>query len=97
MAAARWLDPSPSKGARRVTCKHGKDPMPDPIDFKGDELRIYLGLPDTAQGRSIAAAIAPGERAVYASMRAVELELQKGRIPIGVIACDRERRSSDGE
>jgi hypothetical protein len=77
-----------------MTCRHGtSDVAPLPVEFASDdELRIYLGLPNTEQGRAIAAAISPEERKSCAQMRAVELELKAGRIPRGVIACDRRPR-----
>lgn len=77
-----------------MTCTHGtSDVVPLPVDFASDdELRLYLGLPDTEQARAILAKVTPEQRREYASMRAVERELQAGRIPRGVIACDRGRK-----
>lgn len=77
-----------------MTCHHGTSPIrPLPADFANDaEYRTYLGLPNTEEGDRIFAALPPGERRVAAEMRAVEAELTAGRIPRGVIACDRKRR-----
>jgi len=78
-----------------MTCRHGtSDVAPLPADFATEEeLRIYLGLPATASGLRILAGVTPEERRTYAEMRAVENELRAGRIPRGVIACDRTRRN----
>lgn len=77
-----------------MTCLHGTSDIRGlPADFASDdEYRQYLGLPDTAQGRAILAALPQEERATAAAMRAIERELAAGRIPRGVIACDRRRR-----
>ena len=82
----------PTETAQLMPCTHGTTPLPDPLPFKDDELRVWLGLPDTQQGRDIAANTSPADRAVYEQMRATEMELKRGRIPKGVIACDRNRR-----
>lgn len=77
-----------------MTCIHGTSTViPLPVDFKDDEeLRVYLGLPNTEEGRRILGATTPEDRKVYAAMRAMEGELKAGRIPVGFIACNRGRR-----
>lgn len=47
-----------------MTCTHGTSHVtPLPVDFTDlDELREYLGLPDTPQGRAIVAAVIACER-----------------------------------
>jgi hypothetical protein len=77
-----------------MTCRHGtSDVVPLPVDFASDdEYRRYLGLPDTVEGRRITLERTPEERRQDAELRAVERELAAGRIPRGVIACDRGRR-----
>jgi len=76
-----------------MTCQYGTSPItPLPVDFvSDDEYRRYLGLPDTEQGWSILRRLPRQERRIAAEMRATEWELQAGRIPKGVIACDRRR------
>lgn len=78
-----------------MTCHHGtSDIVPLAVDFASDdEYRIYLGLPDTEQGWKALRSLPASERKVMAEMRAVENELRAGRIPRGVIACDRVGRS----
>jgi len=77
-----------------MTCTHGTSMVaPLPVDFASDdEYRLYLGLPDTEQGWAALRALPASERQVAAAMRATENELRAGRIPVGVIACDRKRR-----
>ncbi|ARR52010.1 hypothetical protein HY78_00320 [Rhizorhabdus wittichii DC-6] len=77
-----------------MTCHRGtSDIVPLPVDFADDdEYRRYLGLPDTAEGRKLTIKRTAEERRQDAQFRAVERELQAGRIPRGVIACDRGRR-----
>lgn len=73
-----------------MTCIHGNSPMPEARDFAdAEELRLFLGLPKTAQGLAILANVTPEERQTYAEMRAVVEEIQAGCIPKGVIACTR--------
>lgn len=76
-----------------MTCRHGTSPItPLPADFASDdEYRRYLGLPDSEEGWKILRALPPEDRRVAAEMRAVERELQAGRIPKGLIACDRRK------
>lgn len=77
-----------------MNCRAGtSDIAPLPVDFvDDDEYRRFLGLPDTEEGWSILRALPPRERRIAAEMRAVEREIASGRIPRGVIACDRRRR-----
>lgn len=77
-----------------MSCSHGtSDVAPLPAPFRDDDqLRRWLGLPDTDEGRAAVQQLTSAERRHYAGMRAVELELQAGRVPRGVIACDRKRR-----
>lgn len=77
-----------------MPCTHGtSDVVPLAVDFASDdEYRLYLGLPDTPKAWAVLRAMPPEDRAIYASMRATERELQAGRIPRGVIACDRGRK-----
>jgi hypothetical protein len=79
---------------KEVTCRHGTSIVaPLAADFKDDEeLRVYLGLPRTEEGYKILSKITPEMRKTYASMRAVERELEAGRVPIGVIVCDRRKK-----
>lgn len=78
-----------------MACVHGtSDVIPHPSDFRDDEeLRVYLGLPNTERGRAILASVTPEQRREYASLRATERMLMKGHIPRGVIACSRGRQS----
>ena len=76
-----------------MSCSYGiSDVVPLPVPFKDDEdLRLFLGLPDTAEGRAILAKVTPELRQQAVEMRAVVSELQAGRVPRGVIACSRKR------
>lgn len=76
-----------------MTCVHGSsDVAALAADFASDdEYRRYLGLPDTQQGWDILNGLPAIERRIAAEMRAVEREISAGRIPRGVIACDRQR------
>jgi hypothetical protein len=77
-----------------MTCIHGSDPMPKPLPFANDaELMAFLGLPDTEKGRAACAALTDDQRTEYATLRAVCEELKAGRIPRGVIACNRVGRT----
>jgi hypothetical protein len=77
-----------------MTCRHGTSAIaPVTADFASDdEYRRYLGLPDTEAGWDILRSMPAKERRLAAEMRAVERELTAGRIPHGVIACDRRGR-----
>ncbi|WP_336973490.1 hypothetical protein [Sphingobium aromaticiconvertens] len=77
-----------------MTCHHGTSGVAQlPVDFASDdEYRLYLGLPNTEEGWTILNTMSPGDRRMAAQMRAVEREVSAGRIPRGVIACDRRRR-----
>lgn len=74
-----------------MTCRHGtSDVVPLAVDFASDdEYRLFLGLPDTEKGWAALRKLPPEERVVMAEMRAVAREIEAGRIPRGVIACDR--------
>jgi hypothetical protein len=78
-----------------MTCRHGdSDIVPLAVDFASDdEYRVYLGLPDTPKAWAALRALPAKDRKIYAEMRAVENELRAGRIPRGVIACDRIGRT----
>lgn len=77
-----------------MTCIQGtSDIFPLATDFASDdEYRIFLGLPDTEKGWAMLRALPAEERQTMAQMRAVARELEAGRVPHGVIACDRGRR-----
>ncbi len=69
------------------------DVVPLAVPFKDDEeLRLFLGLPDTAKGRAILAKVTPEQRQQAVEMRAIVSELQAGRVPRGVLACSRASR-----
>ena len=76
-----------------MTCKHGdSEIVPLPCGMTEDEWMKWLGLPNTEQGRAALKKIPPEKMKVYARMRAVERELDAGRVPKGVIVCDRRHR-----
>lgn len=76
-----------------MTCQHGTGPQPVPKPFADDdELRQFLGLPDTPRGRALVESLTAEERQQYAEMRGLWESISAGIIPAGVIACDRKRR-----
>ncbi len=81
-----------------MSCHHGTSNLaPLAADFASDdEYRRYLGLPDSEAGWEVLRGLPPQERRIAAEMRAVERELAAGRVPRGVIACDRRRATKGG-
>jgi hypothetical protein len=73
-----------------MTCIHGRDEH-DPIEpFANDaEYRAYIGLPNTAKGDRLFAALPPEERVFAEQCRMFERMLKRGEIPKGAIACTR--------
>ena len=66
------------------------DVVPQAVPFKNDEeLRLFLGLPETAEGRAILAKVTPEQRQQAVEIRVVISERQAGRVPRGVLACSR--------